>query len=117
MRRAMRGQRDLLRRLLEVPGAEQALPAFPPWMRFSLPVHLTVANRIWWKPDILWDRPLHALDPRVFAVRRISPDGTDRVLCLHNVSDETAPVPAASWGGAGTVSRLSPYEVLWLEGI
>jgi sucrose phosphorylase len=58
-----------------------------------------------------------AVDPRVFAVRRISPDGTDRVLCLHNVSDETVPVPAASWGGAGTVSRLSPYEVLWLEGI
>jgi hypothetical protein len=33
------------------------------------------------------------------------------------VSDETVPVPAASGGGAGTVSRLSPYEVLWLEGI
>ena len=58
-----------------------------------------------------------AMDPRLFAVRRISPDGTDRVLCLHNVSDETVPIPAASGGGAGTVSRLSPYEFLWVEGI
>jgi sucrose phosphorylase len=58
-----------------------------------------------------------AIDPRLFAVRRISPDGTDRVLCLHNVSDETVPVPPASGGGAGTVSRLSPYQVLWVEGI
>ena len=56
-----------------------------------------------------------AVDPRVFAVRRISPDGTDRVLCLHNVSNETVPVPAASGGGAGTVSRLSPYQVLWVK--
>ena len=55
-----------------------------------------------------------ALDPRVFAVRRIAPDGKDRVLCLHNVSGETVPVPAASGGGAGTVSRLSPYQVLWV---
>jgi glycosidase len=58
-----------------------------------------------------------ALDPRVFAVRRISTNGTDRVLCLHNVSEETVPVPAASVGGAGTVSRLLPYQVLWVEGI
>ena len=58
-----------------------------------------------------------AIDPRVFAVRRVSHDGTDRVLCLHNVSDETVPVPAASGGGAGTISRLSPYQVLWVEGI
>ena len=58
-----------------------------------------------------------AIDPRVFAVRRISPDGTDRVLCLHNVSNETVPVPAASGGGAGRVSYLSPYQVLWVEGI
>jgi len=57
------------------------------------------------------------IDPRVFAVRRISPDGTDRVLCLHNVSDETVPVPAASGGGAGTISRLSAYEVRWVEEI
>jgi len=56
-----------------------------------------------------------ALDPRVFAVQRISSDGQDRVLCLHNVSDETVPVPTASGGGAGTVSRLSPYQVLWVE--
>jgi sucrose phosphorylase len=58
-----------------------------------------------------------AIDPRVFAVRRISPDGADRVLCLHNVSEETVPVPAASRGGVGKISRLSPYQVLWVEGI
>jgi sucrose phosphorylase len=58
-----------------------------------------------------------AIDPRVFAVRRISPDGTDRMLCLHNVSAETVPVPAASGGGSGTVTRLSPYQVLWVEGV
>jgi glucosylglycerate phosphorylase len=56
-----------------------------------------------------------AFDPRVFAVRRISPDGTDKVLCLHNVSPETVPVPAAFTSGAGDVSCLSPYQVLWLE--
>jgi sucrose phosphorylase len=31
-------------------------------------------------------------DPRVFAVRRVSPDGRRNVLCLHNVSPETARV-------------------------
>jgi hypothetical protein len=28
-------------------------------MRFTLPAHLTGANRILWKHDILLDRPLH----------------------------------------------------------
>ena len=54
-----------------------------------------------------------AMDPRVFAVRRTSPDGTDRMLCLHNVSNETVSVSTASASGAGTVTRLSPYQVLW----
>ncbi len=58
-----------------------------------------------------------AMDPRLFAVRRISPDGTDRVLCLHNVSDQTVSVPAAAGGGAGRVAPLSPYQVLWVEEI
>ncbi len=56
-----------------------------------------------------------AVDPRVFAVRRTSPDGTDRVLCLQNVSNETIPLPAARANGAGRVSSLSPYQVLWAE--
>ncbi|HYW25083.1 MAG TPA: sugar phosphorylase [Terriglobales bacterium] len=43
-------------------------------------------------------------DPRVFAIRRTSPDGSDRVLCLHNASAEAVPVD-------GRV--LGPYEVLW----
>lgn len=55
-----------------------------------------------------------ALDSRVFALRRTSPDGSDRMWCLHNVSDETVSVPAPSPLGAGTVIRLSPYEVLWV---
>ncbi len=58
-----------------------------------------------------------AIDPRLFAVRRICPDGTERVVCLHNVSDETVPVPRAFGGGAGRISPLSPYQVLWVEGI
>lgn len=45
-----------------------------------------------------------AADPRVFALRRSSPDGADTVLCLHNVSADTVPVE-------GRV--LEPYEVLW----
>lgn len=43
-------------------------------------------------------------DPRVFALRRTAPDGSETVLCLHNVS-------------AGTVRAegrvLDPYQVLW----
>ncbi|MCX6930080.1 MAG: sugar phosphorylase [Verrucomicrobia bacterium] len=56
-----------------------------------------------------------AVDPRVFAVQRISPDGADRVLCLHNVSNETVPIPAACGGDAKTASRLAPYQVRWVE--
>jgi glucosylglycerate phosphorylase len=45
-----------------------------------------------------------ATDPRVFALRRTSPDGSETILCLHNVS-------------AGTVRAegrvLGPYQVLW----
>jgi glucosylglycerate phosphorylase len=58
-----------------------------------------------------------AIDSRLFAVRRISPDGADRMLCLHNVSDKTVPVPPPFGGGAGRVSPLSPYQVVWVEGI
>jgi sucrose phosphorylase len=43
-------------------------------------------------------------DPRVFALRRSSPDGTETVLCLHNVSADTV-------RAEGRV--LGPYQVLW----
>ena len=43
-------------------------------------------------------------DPRVFAIRRTSPDGTETALCLHNASAETVPAE-------GRV--LGPYQVLW----
>jgi sucrose phosphorylase len=43
-------------------------------------------------------------DPRVFAIRRTSPDGTEAVLCLHNASAETV-------RAEGRV--LGPYQVLW----
>ena len=45
-----------------------------------------------------------ALDPRLFAVRRTSPDGRETLLCLHNVSGETV-------SAEGEV--LGPYEVRW----
>jgi sucrose phosphorylase len=45
-----------------------------------------------------------ATDPRVFALRRTSPDGAEAVLCLHNVSPDTVRTE-------GRV--LEPYQVLW----
>jgi glucosylglycerate phosphorylase len=74
------------------------------------------------------------LHPQIFALERISPDGTVRVLALHNVSGETVnltlPVgDAAQWkdvisGATFTPayahqSHLSlvmiPYRILWLR--
>lgn len=49
------------------------------------------------------------LDPRVFAVLRQSPDATDRMLCLHNVSGETAVVHA----GGGQHETLTPFSFAW----
>jgi glycosidase len=45
-----------------------------------------------------------ATDPRVFALRRTSPDGAEAALCLHNVSADTV-------RAEGRV--LEPYQVLW----
>ena len=45
-----------------------------------------------------------ATDPRVFALRRSSPDGAATALCLHNVSADTV-------RAEGRV--LGPYQVLW----
>jgi glucosylglycerate phosphorylase len=47
------------------------------------------------------------LDPRVFGMRRTSPDGKESVLCLHNVSAE--PVEAMR-------QVLGPFEARWLVG-
>jgi sucrose phosphorylase len=44
------------------------------------------------------------LDRRVFAIERVSPDRTRRVLALHNLSDETVRVEGV---------ELGPYEVSW----
>jgi glucosylglycerate phosphorylase len=46
-------------------------------------------------------------DPRLFALRRTSPDGRECVLCLHNVSADSVPAE-------GDV--LGPYEARWLPG-
>jgi glucosylglycerate phosphorylase len=45
-------------------------------------------------------------DPRVFAIRRTSPDGTETALCLHNTSAETV-------RAEGCV--LGSYEVRWSQ--
>ena len=58
---------------------------------------------------------VQALDPRVFAVLRTSPDGEERALCLHNVSADTVtvhPTGAAAQVAAGPIV-LGPYQVAW----
>jgi sucrose phosphorylase len=54
-----------------------------------------------------------ALDRRVFAVRRESPDGRERVLCLHNVSGEAVTVQSAELGLGET--RLEAYSWRWVR--
>jgi len=53
-----------------------------------------------------------AMDARVFVVQRESVDGADRMLCLHNLSDQMVQLPALP--GAAGVIGLSPFEVKWL---
>ena len=66
--------------------------------------------------------------PAVFALLRISPDGAERVLCLHNISDQPRRVNAASVLGSAEPSvdlitgqkiqsplQLGPYQTLWLR--
>jgi glucosylglycerate phosphorylase len=62
--------------------------------------------------------------PCVFALERISPDGTARVLCLHNVSGQTISfstnyesakdLVTAQVLQVSTVS-LQPYQILWMK--
>ncbi|MDX1435728.1 MAG: sugar phosphorylase [Anaerolineales bacterium] len=69
------------------------------------------------------------LDRRVFALKRISPSGDDRVFCLNNVSNQNLEVLLASdqdlrdliggenypAGKDGQVAvSLAPYQVAWL---
>ena len=76
-----------------------------------------------------------ACDPRIFAVLRTSPDGGERVLCVHNVSNEALVASIAgdefvlddTWtdllserarsvtAGRTLAVRLGPYEVNWLR--
>ena len=51
------------------------------------------------------------LDARVFAVVRESADGAERMLCLHNVSNET--VGLAIGKESPSLRTLAPYEVRW----
>ncbi|MDW8327918.1 MAG: alpha-amylase family glycosyl hydrolase, partial [Anaerolineales bacterium] len=67
--------------------------------------------------------------PAIFAVRRTSPDGAQRVLCLHNVSAQPQPVRLSREATAPGQLRdlvtgqhvapaaltLAPYQVKWLE--
>lgn len=55
-----------------------------------------------------------ALDPRVFAVRRHSLDGRERVLCLHNVSAQ--PVRLAP-PGSGREVVVAAHDFQWLAGV
>jgi glycosidase len=50
------------------------------------------------------------LDPRVFAVVRQSTGGSDRMLCVHNVSSESVTVAGP---GTGEDVRLEPYSSVW----
>ena len=65
------------------------------------------------------------LHPALFTLRRTSPDGSQRVLCLHNVSDRmvTTALPdniyfdlvaRRPFAATGPIS-VSPFQVLWLE--
>ena len=64
------------------------------------------------------------LHPSIFALERVSPNGTERVLCLHNVSLQK--ISLATDHGSGTdlftsqpldVSQISidPYQILWIK--
>jgi glucosylglycerate phosphorylase len=64
------------------------------------------------------------LHPAVFAVERTSPDGSSRVLCLHNVSGEKCSFAAHVEGStdlftgqlaSGPTITLDPYQILWVK--
>jgi glycosidase len=64
------------------------------------------------------------LHPAVFAVERTSPDGSSRVLCLHNVSGKKCSLAAHIDGStdlftgqpvSGPTITLDPYQILWVK--
>jgi hypothetical protein len=74
-----------------------------------------------------------ATEKRVFALERIAPDGSERVLCLHNVSPETVsvevvtPIRRKQWGNLASLPAveaasevlklaLQPHRSAWLVG-
>ncbi|MBE0689646.1 MAG: sugar phosphorylase [Anaerolineae bacterium] len=74
----------------------------------------------------LGSQQVHKLHPGVFALERISPDGAQRLLALHNVRGETIHValPAGfrRWRNlidgvedTATSITLWPYQVSWLK--
>ena len=81
------------------------------------------------------EQEILSADPRLFALRRTSPDGREHTLCVQNVSGESveAAMPAAdrtggSWrvvlgpagglagGGGHWKVTLGPHGVLWARG-
>lgn len=72
-----------------------------------------------------------ALDPRVFALLREAPDGSEQILALHNVANQQVTIAlgqvpqldAARYrdlvSGMQTVAdavvKLAPYQVMWLK--
>jgi sucrose phosphorylase len=53
---------------------------------------------------------IHDLHPAIFTVERISPNGQERILCLHNVSQKTI-----SFSVNEKQITLEPYQTLWLK--
>ncbi|HSF83550.1 MAG TPA: sugar phosphorylase [Anaerolineales bacterium] len=77
------------------------------------------------------EQQVFELDPSVFCLLRTSPDGADRVLCLHNVTPSDVPIklslnafaaesandlndPKAEFHKKVSL-KIGPYQVLWLE--
>lgn len=75
------------------------------------------------------EQQIFDLLPSVFALMRFSPDGTQRVLCLHEIAGQRTTVPMGSIGLelGGGIDRLSgerlpedniplaPYQNRWVE--
>jgi glucosylglycerate phosphorylase len=66
---------------------------------------------------------VYDLDSRVFAIERLSPDKSETILALHNVSEDSLKVslPEGQWqnllnqGDFTSEIDLEPYEVAWLR--
>ena len=63
------------------------------------------------------------IHPAVFAIERISPDGTSRAVCFHNISAQTIAFHTQYDSGESLFTgrtlpisklRLEPYQILWI---